>query len=104
MSADDGIYILKSKDGYRIVHAQCIDNLYWWDKELEDNSPFKMERRDKLNPKELISFFGDSLVFQTNEEVIDAAQVMYNKVIEDVGFCEYGISYITGWEDKEFPK
>ena len=30
MSADNGIYILKTNDGYRVAHLQAIDNIYWW--------------------------------------------------------------------------
>lgn len=29
MSADNGIYILKLKDQYRVIEAQAIGNLYW---------------------------------------------------------------------------
>lgn len=29
MSADNGVYILKTKDQYRVIHAQAIENLYW---------------------------------------------------------------------------
>lgn len=30
MSADNGIYILKTLDGYRVAHLQAIENIYWW--------------------------------------------------------------------------
>lgn len=29
MSADNGIYILKTKDQYRVAHLQSIDNVSW---------------------------------------------------------------------------
>lgn len=29
MSADNGIYVLKTKDSYRVVHKQAIEDLYW---------------------------------------------------------------------------
>jgi len=52
MSADNGIYILKSKDGFRVIHAQSIDNLNWWwlDERLYDDAPrrIKSERINQL--------------------------------------------------------
>ena len=30
MSVDNGIYIAKFKDGYRVIHGMAIDNLYWF--------------------------------------------------------------------------
>lgn len=29
MSADNGIYILKLKDQYRVAHHQSVENVYW---------------------------------------------------------------------------
>lgn len=29
MSADNGIYVVQFKDGYRVEHLQAIDNIYW---------------------------------------------------------------------------
>jgi hypothetical protein len=31
LSSDNCIAVLKSKDGYRVTHAQAIDNLTWFD-------------------------------------------------------------------------
>ena len=96
MSADNGIYILKAKDGYRVVHAQAIENLWWWD-ELHDDS-------DELNPKYIFDYFNGSKVFKTKQEALSNAKKLYNEIINS-GFpvIEYGIEWIEGWEDKEFP-
>jgi hypothetical protein len=98
MSADNGIYILQSKDGFRIAHAQAIENIYW---NFE-----KKELTDEINPKILYDYFHKSPVFKTVEEVTKEAIRIYEEIIQD-DFCpivEYGICDITGWEDKEFPK
>ncbi len=102
MSVDSGIYILKSKDGYRIIHAQAIENLNWWNTGNKDIK--KWEYRDELNPKRLIDYFGDSKVFKTEEEVLKEAKRLLDEIEEDNYWVEYGISFIRGWEDKNFPK
>lgn len=100
MSADDGIYILQSKDGYRIIHAQAIENLYWWNIDGKKEHYFA----GKLNPKILLDYFGDCEVFKIKEEAYKEADRLYNRYVEDFGYVEYGINFIYGWEDKEFPE
>uniref|UniRef100_A0A6M3JEI8 Uncharacterized protein n=1 Tax=viral metagenome TaxID=1070528 RepID=A0A6M3JEI8_9ZZZZ len=121
MSSDNGIYCLQSKDGFRVAHLQAIDNLYWWriyqcDCEInEDNEDWDTcskcgahivnEQREKINPITLKNYFGDSKVFKTKEEVLLEANKIYEEILE--GCCpivEYGIQFIGGWEEKEFPK
>jgi len=102
MSADNEIYILKSKDGYRLIHAQAIENLNWWNTENKDIK--KWEHRDELNPQMLSDYFDNSKVYKTEEEVLKEAAKLYNEIVEDSFWVEYGISFIRGWEDKEFPK
>jgi hypothetical protein len=120
MSADNGIYILESKDGFRVIHAQAIENLYWWwkDERLYDDkwveaqkkagveNPYKGmgESKDKLNPKELVRYFGKCEVFDTKQQALDEAQKKYNEIMKsEFPVIEYGISFIRGWEDKMFP-
>ena len=102
MSADNGIYILQSKDGFRVIHAQCIENLWWWEK--ENTNPKQWERRNELNPKELINYFGNSKVFRTEKEVFKEAKKLYKEIEYNYYIVEYGICFVRGWEDKEFPK
>ena len=101
ISSDNGIYILQSNDGYRVIHAQAIDNLYWWQKSDGKN----WECRDELNPEELINYFGKCKIIKTDEEALKEAKRLYIEVIDSYcGILEYGISYIKDWQNKEFPK
>lgn len=94
MSADNGIYILKAKDGYRVVHAQAIENLWWWD---DDHHNYE------INPKYLYDYFFRCKVFKTNAEACSYADMLYDELMDDFSIIEYGIQHIEGWEDKEFP-
>lgn len=123
MSADNGIYVLQTKDGFRVIHAQAIDNLCWWENYTCCNNPIsvaidgqeqcyhcgtylpKHERRDELNPEMLKEYFGESKIFNTQQEAIDESRKMYDEIMnDDYGILEYGISYIRGWENEFFPE
>ena len=97
MSADNGIYILQAKDGYRVVHAQAIENLWWWDDGTED-------KRWKLNPKYIFDYFGNCKVLKSRQEALAEATKIYDELMKsEMPIVEYGIQSIDGWEDKEFP-
>ena len=126
MSADNGIYILQTLDGYRVVHAQAIENLYWWynccdnpkiiwfedDKgcshqECENCKTIdpKGEMQQELNPQEIANYFGFCNPVKTEYEVMEHAKQIYDEIMDD-DFCpiiEYGIQYIKGMENQEFP-
>ena len=52
MSADNGIYILKTKEGqHRVIHAQAIENLWW--------SFTKMGTGETICPTRVVELFGD---------------------------------------------
>ncbi len=93
MSADNGIYILESKDGFRIVHAQAIENLMWWDGCAVEG----------LNPKYVYDYFKYSKLIKDRGEAYIEAFDLYKELSAE-GFVEYGIVPIVGWEDKEFPE
>ncbi len=95
MSADNGIYILQAKDGYRVTHAQAIDNLNWW--------PEDSGYREELNPQVVYDYFHASKVFSTKEEALKEAWRLYDGIEEDGLPIEYGVSPIHGMEDKDFP-
>lgn len=120
MSADNGIYILKGKDGWRVIHTSAIDNLTWWwtDERLYDETfvqaqkeagiinPFRNmgESKDDLNPREIAAYFGNSKVYRTREEAITRSVELYDDIMAgELPIIEHGISFIHGWEDKEFP-
>jgi len=123
MSADNGIYILKTLDGYRVILAQNIENLYWWEtwsccgnpvpavKDGENycihcgNTLPAHEKRDEINPLELAEYFGRCNVLKTEKEAWEEAQSLYEAIMED-DYCpilEFGVQFIKGYEDKEFP-
>ena len=121
MSADNGVYILKSKDGYRVAHAQAIENLYWWRiytcdckigseeewcKCKKCGAEIKNEQREEINPIELKYYFGHCKVFKDVESALKEANRLFEEIISDpiCPICEYGISYVRGWEKKKFPK
>lgn len=120
MSADNGIYILETKDGFRVTHAQAIDNLWWWwtDERLYDNewvkgeqertkeNPYqgKGETRTELNPRELRNYFGKCEVFRSDIQALIHARYLEREIMNsDCPILEYGIHFIHGWEDKDFP-
>jgi hypothetical protein len=95
MSADNGIYILQSKDGFRVIHTTAIDGLWWWDDEKAKTS---------LNPKYLLQYFGKADVMKSEDEAWKVARDIYKGIMNsDFPVLEYGIKPIYGWEDKDFP-
>jgi len=122
MSADNGIYILQSLDGYRVIEAGAIENLHWWENccdkpNIKDDGLLnhqqcincgtldpKSEERQELNPKELLNYFGKCTVYDTEKEVLEEATNIFQEIMDDdMGIIEYGISFIRGWENKLFP-
>ena len=91
MSADNGIYIAKFPDGYRVCHAQAIENIAYY----PENS--------KNRKEELKKYFGKSPVFEKRDDAEKYAFELYHQM-EDEGYglfgfvLEYGISYIGEYE------
>lgn len=85
MSSDNGIYILKTKDQYRVTYAHAIDNLWW--------SFIDYNQKKDLVPTRLIEYFGGTRYTRHLEMVQKIAAIM-NK---NYGYTEYGICTI---EDK----
>jgi hypothetical protein len=90
MSADNGIYILKTKAErpviesdfeYRVIHAQCIENIYWDIEKGEDR------RDDQFTPEIAYDYFGKSPVLLTS----DLAWRFACELEEDHSYSEYGI-------------
>lgn len=97
MSADNGVYILHTLDGWRVIHDQAIDNLYWW--RVEGASLDQQELKNEINPSSLYSYFKDCVVYKEKYEAWHEAMLLYRKI----GYVEYGIQFIEGFEQKEFP-
>ena len=87
MSADNGVYIVKFPEGYRVVHAQAIDNI--------DYFPKGSKERKRV----LKQYFGKSKVFENVEDAYKEATKLYDEIIGDAfGICEYGIQFIGEYE------
>jgi len=93
MSSDNGIYILHTSDGYRVTHANAIENLWWWD---EDSG-----YRDTLNPKYILEYFGSCSVFNSIDEALKEANRIYQDITKSGLPLEYGIQIIE-YFDVEF--
>lgn len=81
MSADNGVYIAKFPDRYRITHAQAIENLSY-------------PMSDEEHKEYLESYFGKSKLYKTKEKALLAA----HKLAENIEILEYGVSYIGAFE------
>ncbi|MEG1523856.1 MAG: hypothetical protein RR475_02390 [Clostridia bacterium] len=82
MSADNGIYILKCKDQYRVVHAQAIENLHW--------SFVTGESIPELVPTRVYELYSESRYTRNKQMALFIA----SKMLEDLPVCEYGIKII----------
>ena len=94
MSADNGIYILKTTGPvgpeYRVTYAQAIDNIYG---NFSDES-FQWQG----DPEEMYKYFHDAPVFSSIEKALDyAKELSYN-----YDYLEYGICVITDFIDWNF--
>jgi hypothetical protein len=88
MSADNGIYVAKFSDGYRVTEAQAIENI--------DYFPAGSKERKE----QLLAYFGESTVFETQEEAFNYAHKLEaNIAASDFPVLEYGVSYIGPYED-----
>jgi hypothetical protein len=94
MSADNGIYIAKFPDGYRVTYAQAIENIDYF-------PPGSKHRKNELR-----HYFGNSPVFKKRKGAEKYAFKLYHQMEEDekengmFGYfiLEYGISYIGEYE------
>lgn len=76
MSADNGVYILKTKDQYRVILAQAIKNIF--------------DGRNKLKPVEVVYLWNS--VRHTRDEV---KAMDIDKTINSRTYTEYGIKTFT---------
>jgi hypothetical protein len=99
MSADNGIYILRTNLSenlyeYRVAHAQAIENIFWDDE--------RDEIGDKLNPQITKDYFGFSQVFHSKDDALKEASKLYENMMQsDFPVVEYGIQ--TLYIEQEFP-
>jgi hypothetical protein len=94
MSADNGIYIAKFPDGYRVAYAQCIENIDYY------------PAGSKARKKELKRYFGKSPLLKEQKEAEKYAFKIYHEMEKDeiengmFGYfvLEYGVCYIGEYE------
>ena len=83
MSADNGIYIHKFKNGWKVCHAQAIENIYW------------QRGNKKYNYYYLNEYFKSSPFFKTEEEALKEATRLYREIMDsDFPILEYGINFV----------
>ena len=87
MSADNGIYLAKFKDGYRVAHAQSIDNCEYQGRDSEIAKAFQ------------VLYFGDCPVLSEKEAQKIAFEMEKEIMESDFPILEYGISTIEFGHD-----
>jgi len=80
MSADNGIYILKTKEQYRVAHLQGADNIIW--SHIDGAC-------DRLVPTRVVEMFGDCKLTRKQKIAFSIADKMLKEQ-----FCEYGIVHL----------
>lgn len=89
MSADNGIYILKTRDQYRVAHLQAIDNISW--SAIDGNWQNRKETRGRYVPTRIVEMWGDCKFTRDKNIADDIAK----RWAESLPICEYGVSTIT---------
>lgn len=89
MSTDNGIYILKTKDQYRVVHLQNIENVYY--SIIDKNWSYNKETKNKYVPSRIVEMFNDSKYTKDENKAIELA----HKWAGSLPICEYGVNTIT---------
>lgn len=88
MSADNGIYILKTpkNDGfeYRVEHLQSIENLDW------DENICGYTREDNIRIINAREMFSDAKVFDNEKDALQFAADLH----KELGWTEYGICFL----------
>lgn len=88
MSADNGIYILKTKDQYRVAHLKAIENLSW---SIIDGYLDSSNNKGKWVPTRVVEMWG-KCKYTRNEYV---ALKIAHKWANSLPICEYGVNIIT---------
>lgn len=87
MSADNGIYILKTKDGlFKVIKAQAFDlHLSWMDEGFST---------DKIQPARLFQYFWNCKGTKNEAIARQIASTLYKEEKKEHGYVEYGIRTI----------
>lgn len=90
MSADNGIYILKSEGPeFRVVEAQAIENINW------NERTRSCDDRNYFNMEEVRRYFGKCKVFLSEAEAdVETSRLVQEIVDSACPILEYGVSMI----------
>lgn len=89
MSADNGIYILKTKDQYRVAHLCAIDNITW--SLIDGDWSCNNKTRGKLVPTRVVEMWGNCKYTRDKNKAFEIA----HKWAGSLPICEYGVNMIT---------
>ena len=89
MSADNGVYILKTKDQYRVAHLQAIENLSW--SAIDGRWDFSEKEKERYVPTRVMEMWGGCKYTRNREVAFQIAQ----RMVRNLRICEYGIHVIT---------
>ena len=89
MSADNGIYILRTKDQYRVAHLQAIDNVSW--SIIDGDWQNKKSTRGKCVPTRVVAMWGNCKFTRDEGKALSLA----HKWANSLPICEYGVNVIT---------
>jgi hypothetical protein len=87
MSADNGIYIHKFPEGYRVEELMAVENIWEWDRENDTWNPNLPQEKVDSN---FIDFFKNSPVFESLEKAQEYARTL----AEYCYILEYGVCLI----------
>lgn len=89
MSADNGIYILKTKDQYRVAHLQAIEHITWSviDGNLQNNEAFI----GRYVPTRVVEMWGKCKYTRDK----NLAFMIAHKWAGSLPVCEYGVNIIV---------
>ena len=85
MSADNGVYILKTKDQYRVAHLHAIDNITW--SVITGNETLT----GGYVPTRVVEMWGECKYTRSRKTAYDIAHRMEMRL----PVCEYGICMIN---------
>lgn len=82
MSADNGVYILKTKDQYRVAHFQNAEYM--------NHSAITGEYGNEIIPTRIIELWGDSKFTKKENVALHVA----HRWAESLKICEYGVNIV----------
>lgn len=88
MSADNGIYILRTKDQYRVAHLQAVESILG--AAVDGFGQAGMPGEEDI-PARLVELWGDCGYTRDPARALDIAHSWEH----ELGGCEYGVRVIT---------